>query len=266
MLTKINFGFLFFLLATMFCYVKAFSQSDTIYLDELDNPVSKIKFYTKEQSSIYSGTRYSSDTLVLQTLRLNYMYDKMPLISKERLFNFLSSNYKLDTTKTIVIHYTNTLKNPKDYPNRTPVYKFDSLNNTYKLLKYHNAGNLDLTLGVSGHMHAQNYSAIMYGYKQCIKYHRKKNEELSVLHLYAKNEGFPLEEKGLEWYLDKNQFIKGFFKKFNTVSNIVIIQPNGEFYVQYCSSKYDYASLIAKHKWGTHKTEFLREIEFLNED
>jgi len=262
---NINFRFLFYTLVIIFCYENTFSQSDTIYLDEEDKQVSKYVFYKKEKSSIYDGVRYSTDSLVLEALELNYVYAKMLPISQSHLFKFLSSNYKIDTTKTIIIHYTFTLKHPKDYPRTTPIYSFDTLSNTYKLLKNHNAGNLDLFLGVSRHMHAQNYRAILMGYKQCLRYHKKNQETTSIVHLFAKNEGFPVNDKGLKWYSDENLFVRKFFNKPKRSFNIVIIQPNGEFYVQYGYSKYDYATLILKEKWGTHIREFMHEMKYLNE-
>ncbi len=254
----------FFFIFFISCIYFVSAQQDTLYFDENENRISKEFFYEKSSLSFCKGVRYSTDSLVIEEIKINYLYGELESVQRKSFFQLISSRYNMDTTKTMVIHYTQILKKKEDYPKYNAVYKYDSLESKYILLKNHPRFNLDQDLPVSKHMNANIFKEVVNGYKKCEKYHENFSDDIVVIHFYGENRGFPIEKKRLQWYPDNNHFLKNIFKIPKSSFEIIILQPNGEFYVQYRDMQHDYEDLIRPKNWDSYKREFLNEIKSLN--
>ncbi|MFV0566220.1 MAG: hypothetical protein ACK5NB_10350 [Flavobacteriaceae bacterium] len=255
-------------LITLFACFKVFSvfaQMDTLRVDENNRPISKYNFYKKEKSPLYSGFRFSTDTLIIEKLRYNYFFGKIESPKKEQILKLFSKRHQIDTSKTLVIHYLDTLKSINDYPKRSRTIFYDSLGQEVKhsIKLTHMYSGLKVDASKSGeiarHKHILNHKDFFLINKRCVKsYKRKKNVE--VLHFFGVNMGHPEAYKKIKWYKDYG-FVLGkiFADKTDNFKNI-ILRPNGEFYVSDYYMSVDEVSLRLKN-WDKEKENFYQTIK-----
>ena len=250
--------------------VGVYGQRDTIYVDENDKPISKEIFNNKLNSPIYSGLRFDADTLILQKIEFKYNFGNITPSVKNQLFKLLNKRHQIDTTKTLVIHYQDTLRAKSDFPKENKTVYYDSLNNEIEKItkKTQVPGGVKIDFSnfykVSKHVHIQNYSGFLRGQKTCVRSYKKYDKTASVLHFYNINNGHPNVLKKLRWYQDYGGLLKKLFfqdkKKFYTV----IIKPSGEFFIEYHENYFTMCDLLNPEKWNTIKVDFEQKYKALN--
>lgn len=239
------------------------AQTDTIYSDENNRLISKDLFDRKMNSALFHGLRYETDTLVLNKIRFNYYFGELDPTIKSQLFKLLSKRNSVDTSKTLVIHYLDTLKSIEEFPKKTETVFFDSLNNEVEIPKFNNSY-LDLTsLGnIKSHIHVKNYKTFVREYKRCIKKHKKYNETVDLLHFYGYSRGNLQEMNyGVDWLKDYGLVVKKVFSDGFKNFNIIILHPDGEFFMQSRYNKLSYENLLKRIHWEEYKAEFIRTLE-----
>lgn len=240
------------------------AQSDTIYVDENDRYVSKAIFFKKAKSKIYKGVEFSTDTVVLRKLRFNYYFGKLNEITKSQLFKFFKHRYSIDTTKTLVIHYLDTLKAMHEFPKKTEIIYKDGEGNIIKMPS--NSGStvfINDIVKVKSHKHIYNHNSFIDRYEKCIKNHKKYRETALILHFYNINNGHPETYKNVKWLKDKGGLIKKIFSDSYMNFKSIILHPNGEYYLGF-KHKAPYRNLVKQLKWDKYKTDFLNEVAALN--
>lgn len=246
------------------CSVSIYGQLDTIYADESNHYISKDEFYKKVNSSIYYGLRFDTDTLVLQKIRFRYYLGSLPITIKSQLFKLLNRRHQIDTTKTLVIHYTDTLKSAEEFPKRSSIVYRDSLNNIVKIPNTGTFIDLKGIEDIKKHEHIWNYKKFINQHKKCIKNHKKFSEVASVLHFYNYNNGHPEKVKNLMWYKDYGSVINKIFADSYKNFQQLIVYPNGDFYVQTMNGNIPYDDLVRKMNCDNYKYDFLKKMELLN--
>lgn len=242
---------IFFIFGTL----KTFAQPDTVYVDEYNNYISKKYFYKKANSSVFKGLRYSTDTLILEKIKPQYLFGKLLQPVNSQLSKLFFTRHNIDTTKTLIIHYYDTLKTENEYPKKSFTKFYDSLNTEIKIPKRSTYVNFEEIRSVFKHEHIQNYQSFLQSDKKCLKYHKKMSDQVLVLHFYNHNNGHPEQVKKLKWFKDYGSLVKKLFS-YDHNFDFVIIKPNGEFYVQYYKTKLSYEGLVLNLKWNNYKKLF----------
>lgn len=256
----------YFYLITFFLLIsfKVFSQVDTVYIDENDSYISKTIFYNKMKSPIYKGIRFSSDTVVLEKLRFEYFFGKLEPLIKTQLFRLLNSRHKIDTTKTLVIHYQDTLKNKSDFPKQSSIVYYDSLDQEIKMKNTNTFVEVSKYKKIAKHKHFISYYDFLQAHKRCKRNHKKYNKTIDVLHFYSFNNGHPKEYKDLVWYKDYGLVIKKIFSDGYKNFTSIIVHPNGDFFIGNHRDRFPYSDLIKKQNWNKYKSSFAKRIKTLN--
>ena len=241
---------------------KILAQADTIYSDENNKLISKVEFNRKMNSEVFHGLRYETDTIVLNKLRFNYYFGELDPIVKTQLFKLLNKRHQIDTTKTLIIHYLDTLKSIEEFPKVTKTVLLDSLNNEIKVPEFKNSY-IDFRPleNVKSHMHLQSYKSFVNEYKKCIRKHKKYRKTARLLHFYGHSSG-GLEEKSedVNWLKDYGFVVKKVFSDGFKTFNTIILHPNGEFYMQSRHNKIPFEHLVKQIHWNEYKTEFNNTI------
>ncbi|MBW1295721.1 hypothetical protein [Aquimarina litoralis] len=149
----------------------AFTQKvkDTLYLDENNDFISKLKFDQKINSIIYYGLTFDLEDAVYKKIRFAYFFGKIDPIKKQQLFKYLSARNGVDTTKIMAIHYSDTLRAKYQFPKKDSIVYINNKKN---------------------HKHIPPYRTFIKRHKACTKnFKNKKNA--NVYHYYTVNLGHP---------------------------------------------------------------------------
>lgn len=216
---------------------------------DIDNtPISKKEFRRKALSEVYFYLEFEIDNHILYKLQWRYFYAKLNKTDKRQLFQLLSSKNDVDTTKTIVIHYTDTLKNKSEYPKESlTIFNKDS----------------------SKHKHLVSYEAFLDGYKKCYDKFDSRKAYANIYHFYNVNNGHPNQLGKYVWKKDNHNVLKALFIKNLKNPGIIIINTKGEYFVHY---RYDFTPEPRLHdklmrdekNWKRPFKRFLKTVNKLN--
>ncbi|MBP0905146.1 hypothetical protein ACFSKN_05800 [Mariniflexile gromovii] len=247
-----------------------YAQRDTIYVDENGKSISKKVFANKMNSSIYYGMRYSGDSLVLQEINYRYRFGQLMPIPKSQLFKLLNKRHGIDTTKTLVIHYIDTLLAKSKFPKHNKIVSYDSLGHEIKNpIKSHRISDgvvfdLNNLRKVAKHVHVQNHRSFIKSYKSCVRKFKKLKNDNVLFHFYNYNEGHPNEVKQVKWYQDHGGLLKKMFVQGKNQFNSLIIKPSGEFFVEYKESYKIQYYILESEGWDKIKNDFETQYSGLN--
>ena len=222
--------------------LNVFSQPKTIYADENDRIISKSYYQKKMNSSIYTGFLYRTDSVVLEKLRLNYYFGKLTPIIRTQFFKFLNHRHQIDTTKSLLIRYTDTLRTKSEYPIRDVF-----------ILNNHEFKDYSVT-----------YKKFISRKKSSEVYYRRYKRKLVYLDFYLHNNGHPEAYEDLRWYKDYGGLIKKIFHYLKSDLRTIIIHPDGEFYIESSETKLPFPDLFRKRNWFKHKNQFIKDVKELN--
>ncbi len=217
---------------------------DTIYSDVQYYNISKKRHDTKLDSKLFSSLKFENDTLVLYRLRYSHLFGTLDKVKRHQLFLIFSERNKIDTTKIMVIHYQDTLKQISEFPDKSElVYNKDS----------------------TSHRHVINHSRYIKNLRNCIKNLRKRNRS-EVYHFFKHNNGHPLKYKRFQWHKDYYGLIDKLFRDYRSRFHTIVINPNGDFF---CMNYRDGNDKILKDltkgkRWEKHKNAFEKKLAYLN--
>ncbi len=235
-----------FLLILIFC-LKNYAQEKTqIYVDENLNKISKSVFTKKLNSPLYYAYSYDSDSLVVKRVFLKYFMGNLPKSKRHQLFSLLKQRNAVDTTKSILIHYNDTLKAKKSFPIKDSIIKLKNGN----------------------HRHIDSYETFARIHKKCVQ--ANSNKFLNVYHYYNVNKSNDLSTRKESWQKDHLGLIRKIFhnNSYNTAYWYLIIHTNGDFVINHRGVGSDYRwQRMKKHKnWDKYLKES-KELYFsLNPD
>lgn len=259
--------YLVLLLLLISFFSNAQLKNRVVYLDVTKEVISKQEFNKKIESDLYSGIKYVTDTLIIKKLKINYAFGKLKTSTKSQLFKLLSSRHQIDTTKTLVFHYMDTLKNKNEYPKSDYLVLLDSNNNVIKKIKGNRTSYIvtPSTRNVVKHKHLISYKTFLVSHKKCIKSYKKFiKKNVKILHFYSVNNGHPNQYKNHRWYKDYGNILKKLFYIEKRKFSLVVLKPNGEFFLYYTHGYMKNKLLFTEEGWRKYKQEFLTNQKQLN--
>ena len=114
------------------------------------------------------------------------------------------------------------------------------------------------------HEHYNTHKGFVLAHKICKNRYRKFKKIAQVLHFYNINNGHPEQYKGHVWYKDYSSLLKKLFLSGYLHSRVIIIRPNGEFFLGY-HNHYLFRDVVKNRKWEKSKSEFKNKLEELNQ-
>ncbi|MCB4809480.1 hypothetical protein LG651_14585 [Tamlana sp. 62-3] len=221
-----------------------FSQVDTIYVDENYNKLLKDTFKQKLESNAYEGYRYSTDTLVLEMLKVKFRFGNLDKDIKSQLFKLLFARHSIDTSKVLSILYIDSLKSKNDFPKKKYALVQDLYGNTIGKEKFRSASVFPSEyVDIRKYLKDRNKNEIRlvteYNYKGFLKnckrffsFH-KKYDEVTPFIFYNFNAGTEDEFKEINAYKDYGQLLRKLFALDTEVPKYIVIKNNGEFYASH---------------------------------
>jgi hypothetical protein len=221
------------------------AKKDTVYVDEDNNIIDPLFFNNKLNSIYYYANVYESDEKFYLKLQWTHYYGQLNHQQRRQLFKNLNSEHQVDTTKIIVIHYLDTLKNPKSYPKKNKIVKLDE----------------------RSHIHLINYKTFLKQNKSCLKSF-KKNKLANVYHFYDFNDNHPNIIDNLIWYSDYQKRIKLFFGKNVLSPRTIIINTDGKYFIHYYYTgiyNLEVPLILSQNqKWEEFSRDFYYRTKILN--
>lgn len=238
-----------------------FSQEKkTFYFSEDLKTITYKEFLKKKENPIYRLTVAENDTAIFKRIKyINYFGQLSPL-KKRQLSKILYNKYKIDSLKPLLIHFLDGVPNIDEMPKKTMI---KTLGKNEKLSdKY-----------VSSNHFTKNFERRIYiqSKKDYIEsttkhYHKVDNEKYEYIHLYEENKGFPTEKlEKTKTYHDKNNFIKNIFSDGITTYKLVLIHPNGEFYLSNFNHFERCNELLERKAFDKAKKKWLVYFKMSNE-
>jgi hypothetical protein len=191
---------------------------DTIYFDENDIKIDRIKGLKKCYSEIYYCIKYENDLLVKFKIRPEYFYGKIDSISHKQILSLLNNrmDIKVAIDKTLLVSYRSIIENHESYLNR--------LNDTKNGISDSLLSGL---IPMTEKQFEKQGKLFLKTQNKCIK---KVNKIGNIFQFYvfAENKGYLTNEDSIIWRKDFNNVFKDlFFKK----GILLILKPDGNYLI-----------------------------------
>jgi len=225
--------------------LKSFSQEKpTIFVNEANEKISDLEFYNKKKSKLYYSYAFNLDTVAVKKVFLKYRMGKLKNDHKTQLFSLLKQRNNVDTTKSILIHYKDTLSTIKSLPKHDAIVHFTN----------------------GQHKHIQSFKSLSKTLLECIQKNTKK--AYNIYHFYNFNKGMPVKIKKTVWFKDHLNLLRKFFYNYSNTNNIwaILIHPNGNFVINRAGVKSGKAWKEMKKgkNWEKHLADFQESYHRLN--
>lgn len=230
---------------------------DTIYLDENNLEISIKEFHKKVNSAVFYSRIYYTDGIVINKILFQYYFGKITSKNMIKIKNILNSisNQNIAKDENILIQYFDTLQ---DYNRMDRSLQNHFKNYHYELIVYDTIVLNHTILPKKSYEKSYEKNIKKYHKKlsKCsIKLEEKKNTK--VFEMYNVDNGYPFGLEKLNWVKDPGLFKNNFF--FNVYeNNLLIIKPNGDFFMKYSHIKdNDLFNLLKTDDW----TQFMLDWE-----
>ena len=242
------------LFLALLSYLNSFSQhKKIIYADEYFNTISFTNYQKKLSSNLFDIAEIENDTAIIKKLRYASYYGKLKAVTNRQLSKILNKRFNIDTTKTLLIHYINSVPDIKKMPKESGIEFLDSLNNNTGIFLTESKFKTDLKkYSYNKHKHVLSKDDFF----KKIKSERKKfSKKIELIHFYKTNNGFPVKKLSpYNYFKDDNNLISRLFSDKTKMYKVILIHPNGEFYV----SKFSHGSFLREKKL-TKKSFYKKE-------
>ena len=242
-----------------------YSQNkERIYLDEHYKEIELREFQKKARTDFFFVAIKSNDTAVFRKLRYRELYGKLDLKVKYQLNGLFHKRYDIDTNKVWVIHYKDSLPDIKKMRKKSGIIVIDSTGkelseilswDQYRRSKYRTTKN----------RHLKKYVTSYGDFIKTIDYEKKylRNKNLiELLHFYHINKGYPLENDKFNWMQDSSQILKKIFTIGLEMYRIIVLHPDGSFYVITHKDSLDRQKEKIKFKYFQRaKKQWLKDYE-----
>lgn len=237
--------FTIILLSFFICKIQSQSKKQ-IYADEKYDVISQEEFNRKITSDLFLTASFENDTVVINKLRFVDYFGDLGRKKKSQLNKIFHKRFQVDSTKTWLIYYQDTLPNLKLIQN----------NNKYANLKYKNKhGLVDRLLVVDEFGNKMPFEIKKY----------KKLKNVSLLFFYEGNKGYPLIRNKIRRYKDYNSILKRTFTDGMKMYRYIIIHPNGKFHLSsYSKSFSENKNLLELKSFLEMEEKWMRFHEKLN--
>jgi hypothetical protein len=109
--------------------ITGYSQKrKTIYVNENFTEIIFSEYKKGLKSGLFTATEIVNDTAIFLKLRYTEYFGTLSPQKKKQINSLFNKRFKVDTIKTWLIHYIDTLPNKKEMPKVSGVIVYDSLN------------------------------------------------------------------------------------------------------------------------------------------
>lgn len=239
------------------------TQKDTLYLDENQVEITKTKYNSKMNNSTLYARSYETKDLIIYKVLYKYYFGEISHTEYNQINKLLEkdANVYIANDATILIKFTDTLYSYKyrkkryDFHTNTPHY-FKPLiikpNSKYKdsLKVKHKPFNYSV--------YKNNIKKYSIKQRKCSKKLLKRKNTYAI-HVYNINKGYDF-NKNLKWV--KDRILKKAFFKNMYESNILIIKPNGDYFMKYGHlSDSNLFKLLKENDWTQYKMDWKKSLE-----
>ncbi len=211
------------ILYILLCVISFNTHGQYKNIEYLDTDKQRINFEEFSKKKNLEGIKvklYVADNgnnILYKKLTFTKCFGTLNPTEKEQLNKYFYSRYQIDTTKTWLIHYVDSLPSPEKMPEKSGIVYTDSTKTKHKHLysfkDYHSSFKTE-------------------------KKRFKKYKECSLLHFYINDNDYPMDIDNIHWCKDEHRMLKSLFFKEIDYYSTIIIHPNGEYYL----SKYSHRS------------------------
>lgn len=237
-----------------------------LYFDEASNQINKAEFEQKCNSNyIYKCIAYPTDTLVVNKVFFKYQFGKLNVEEFQQIRKLLikDGEYKIGENDIIIIKKIDSLWN---YNREVKLHKIHEK-------KYKEYKAINDSLGYEKHhfhehdfnkeIFEKNLNSWIKQNQKCIdKFERKFNTK--VIFLHEDNINFENVYDDFSWVKDRG-VIKRLFFKSNNVHDLLIIKPDGEYFLSGSHFIDRYLKKLLRHEdWSKFKKDFEKSLDSKN--
>ena len=235
---------IFLLLFNLFYFNYTFCQNKKFsYLNDKGNIISLSSYKTKINSNLFYTILEINHDTIIKGMRLKESYGQLDLKQKQQLNKLFNKRFGIDSTKTWLIHYIDSLPNVNKMPKISGLYLFNEFENKIeeeiKSKKFYHFAEDSLLVSYKTYINYSKKILLSYNdYKKIVFLENKKYSKFSsvqLIHFFNLNNGYPEEDiNNDKLYPDKGLIVKKLFNKsIYDNYHIIIIHPNGKYYKVY---------------------------------
>jgi hypothetical protein len=229
-------------------------------VDEDMNYIQKKTYKKKCKLNIYVCKRHKTDTIIINKVYDKYKFGRVSNdhLQEIKIFLFENTETKVNSMKNIIVKYNDSLfgfreieeKRKKHYDKVSEKYK-NSLTNSkkkFKIAKY-----VPLTFK----SYTKNHIDFIKTQQKCIK---KVNEVFNseAFYVYHFDQGHNTLWSDLNWIQDKTGVFKKYFFKIPDYDGMLILRPDGEFFVTNTHLSEKTLTKLLNGDWSTLKKDWLK--------
>ncbi|CAL2107187.1 conserved hypothetical protein [Tenacibaculum sp. 190524A02b] len=260
---KLKNRLVFILILVLHTYTYA-QKTKTIYVDENYKEIRKYKFVKKLASFLYEVVTINKQDTVYKKLRYFEYFGKLNNIKIRQLQQLYAKRYSIDSTKTWLIHYLDTLPNKKKMPKASGILFYTPKTKDSLFISDDNQKPQETYFkNYAKHKHLESYTDYIIKLRKEFRQAKsfdKKNAML--LHFYNYNKGMPINElKSYAYFKDINKVLKKSFNDMLFKYQIILIYPNGEYYVSTAfERKKEHQKLLNKEYYNKRKRKWKQAL------
>lgn len=180
--------------------------------------------------------------------------------------------YQIDSTKTWVIHYSDTLPDKttlskKTYLEYLPKYQTEESFEAVRKLKqnsFTDTKNIAAALKLVTTKHHHSFKTSQNNLRRELRSYKKHKNAL-LLHFFNINKGYPTKDRIEVWLKDPYEVIRKTFNDGIYNYKHIVFYPNGEFFVSYSKLPYEKEiEYLDKAYFIKQKDSFLRSATLKN--
>lgn len=240
-----------FTIILLLFYISNYSQHKKyIYLDENCKEINFLKFDKQLESKLFNTAFIINDSVIFKKLEYKEFFGRIDNKRKYQLNKLFHKRYRVDSTNIWYIHYSIDKFGRNNKKKLKYTFK-DSLVNGSKQKKY-------FTRKTNGYIQTNNPDTIKEFFKIINKFELSKVKnpvKTTLLHFddIKRNQSTIIQGMHNHFYEDYNLIIKNTFNVKHNMYNLIIIHPDGSYY-------------ISKNRPGFNRKELFKFNSFKREE
>ncbi len=251
-----------FIIALLLFYINNYSQHKKyIYLDANCKEINFLKFDKNLESKLFNTTFIINDSVIFKKLEYKEFFGRIDNKKKGQLNKLFHKRYRVDSTSIWYIHYSIDKFRRNNKKKLKYAFK-DSLVNESKQEEY-------FTRKTKGHIETNNSDTIKKLFKIIKKFElgKVKNPvKTTLLHFddIKRNQSTIIQGIHNHFYEDYNLIIKNIFNVKDNVYDLIIIHPDGSYYISENRSSFDRKELFKFNSFKREERKWRRKYKRYN--
>ncbi|AOW19427.1 hypothetical protein [Urechidicola croceus] len=244
---KKNVSTTIFILFTIVLFGQKNIEKLDIYSNENKEIISINEFNTKCKNVVFHCKKYETDSLIINKVLYRYYFGEISKQENKQVRIYLNrlANKDIDTTKNIIIYFKERLVGfnqsieectydvDKSIQENYSIYLNNVTNqshNEMSLLDFKKVFNNHITKFHSEVRYYDDYEKTAKTKSKCIqKIEKKSNSKINLI--VHENIGYKLKNDYFTWAEDTG-VIKNMFFEINTGNDLLILKPNGKYFIK----------------------------------